>query len=145
MIRFQDSVAVEQAPERVFDFVSDLTNIPKIQAEVVQSTVITPGPVQVGTRFDEIVRVGPWKVPTRCVVTEYDPRGVLAFRAQSRPIDYEGRFSVEPAETGCTVTASGTARLKGLWRLMEPILAGEVRKGIRHELTAIKRHTEMGG
>lgn len=142
MITFHDSIEVSQKPDRVFAFISDLNNLPKFQAEVVQSRVITPGPVRLGTRFEELVKLGPWRVPTQCVVTEFDEQGKLAFEASSKPVKYEGAFTVEPAAPGSRVTIRGIAQLQGLWRLLQPLLAGDVRKGLRHELLAIKRHTE---
>ena len=142
MITFHDSIEVSQGRQKVFGFISDLNNIPKFQSEVVQSRVTTPGPVAVGTRFEEVVKLGPWRIPTHCVVTEFDESGTFGFEASSKPVSYEGRFTVESVGAGSRVTVRGTAKLQGLWRLMEPILAGDVRKGVRHELLAIKRHTE---
>jgi hypothetical protein len=75
-------------------------------------------------------------------VTEYDPRGTMAFRGESKPANYESRFTVDTHADGSRVTVQGTARLNGLWRLLEPLLAADVRKGVRHELLAIRQHTE---
>jgi hypothetical protein len=69
VIEFADSIDVAQSPARVFAFVSDLDNLPKIQSDVVQSTVLDPGTVHVGTRFEEVVKVGPRRVTAECVVT----------------------------------------------------------------------------
>jgi hypothetical protein len=145
VITFQDSIEVAQSQTKVFGFISDLDNLPKIQTEVVQSRVVTPGPIAVGTRFEELVKLGPWRVPTHCVVTEYDPRGTMGFRGESKPINYESSFTVDAHAAGSRVTVRGTAQLNGLWRLLEPLLAADVRKGIRHELMAIRRHTEGDG
>jgi hypothetical protein len=142
VISFRDSIEVAQEHDVVFGFITDLDNIPKFQSEVVQSRVVTPGPTAVGTRYEEVVKIGLWHVPTHCVVTEYDRNGTLAVQASSKPVDYEARFIVERTEAGSRVTLQGTAQLSGLWRLLEPVLASDVRKGIRHELLAIKRHTE---
>jgi hypothetical protein len=131
-----------QTPARVFAFVSDLENLPKIQSEVVQSTVLDPGPVRVGTRFEELVKIGPRRVTARCVVTEYEPERLIGFRAESSAVHYDGRFLVEPFGDGCRVAIEATAQLQGLWRLLQPLLAADARKGIRQELEAIKRHTE---
>lgn len=142
MIAFEDSIEVAQVQQKVFEFISDLNNIPKFQSEVVQSRVITPGPIDVGTRFEELVKLGPWRVPTQCVVTEYDRKGTVGFQASSKPVNYEARFTVDSASAGSVVTIRGSAQLKGLWRLLKPMLAGDIRKSLRHELSAIKRHTE---
>ena len=84
MITFADSIDIAQSQARFLAFVSDLDNMPKIQSEVVKSTVVDPGPVHVGTQFEEVVKIGPWHVTARCVVTEYEPERLMAFRADSR-------------------------------------------------------------
>jgi carbon monoxide dehydrogenase subunit G len=142
VIRFADSIELAAPQARVFGFVSDLENLPKIQSEVVRSTVLDPGTVHVGTRFEEVVKIGPRRVTARCVVTEHEPERLTAFRAESSAVHYDGRFVVEPAGEGSRVTIEGTARLQGLWRLLQPLLAADVRKGVEHELEAIKAHTE---
>jgi hypothetical protein len=142
VIEFADSIDVAQSPARVFAFVSDLDNLPKIQSDVVQSTVLDPGTVHVGTRFEEVVKVGPRRVTAQCVVTEYEPERRMAFRANSKVVNYHAGFLVEPAGEGSRVTIEGTAELQGLWRLMQPLLAADIRKGVKHELDAIRRHTE---
>jgi carbon monoxide dehydrogenase subunit G len=144
MIEFSGTTDVARSQSHVFAFVSNLENLPKIQSEVVKSTVLDPGPVQVGTRFEEIVKIGPRQVTARCVVVEYEPERRLAFRAESPALHYDAHILVEPAGSGCRVTLEGTVRLQGLWRLLQPLLAADVRKGVAHELAAIKRHTEAG-
>lgn len=104
--------------------------------------MLDPGPVHVGTRFEEVVKIGPWRITARCVVTEYEPETRMAFRAESKPMSYDGRFRVEPAGEGSRVIIEGSAELRGLWRLMQPLLTADIRKGIKHELAALKRHTE---
>jgi hypothetical protein len=141
VITFADSI-IAQSPARVFAFVSDLDNLPKIQSEVVQSTVLDPGPVRVGTRFKELVKIGPRHVTAHCVITEYEPDSLMAFDAISKSIQYHARFVVEPSAEGARVTIDGTAQLRGLWRLLQPAVAADVHKGLKQELEAIKEHTE---
>jgi hypothetical protein len=69
----------------------------------------------------------------------------VAFRAESKPVNYESRFTVDAHADRSRVTVRGTAQLNGLWRLLEPLLAADIRKGIRHELRAIQQHTEGDG
>lgn len=142
MVEFADSIEIAQTPARVFGFVSDLENLPKIQSEVVQSTVLDPGPIRVGTRFEEIVKLGPRRVTARCVVTEYEPERRMGFRAESTAVHYDARFLVERAGEGSRVTVEGAFRLRGVWRVLRPLVAGDVRRGLKHELEAIRRHTE---
>ena len=54
MIEFKGSIAVERSPEDVFAFVADPGNRPKYQHNIVESRVVTGGPVRHGTSFKEV-------------------------------------------------------------------------------------------
>src|SRR5205807_623016 len=66
MIRCNDAITIDRSPADVFAFVADLSNIPRWQAEVVKSIVVTPGPTRVGTHYTEDVKMGPTHVTATC-------------------------------------------------------------------------------
>src|SRR3990170_211330 len=86
MIQLNDTIAISRSPSEVFTFLADLNNIPKWQAEVVTSKVITTGPTKVGTRFTEEVKMGPMRATANCEVTEFSPDRMMAFKAVSPSI-----------------------------------------------------------
>lgn len=142
MIRFSGSIEIARSPRDVFDFLSDPGNMPLWQSGVVRSTVVSAGPITLGTRFDEIVKVGPWHLRTECAITEFDPPRALGFSAESAPISYRGEFRFEPHEGGTRIVASGRGVMRGLWRLLEPVLAADARRGLGVELERIKSVVE---
>lgn len=142
MIKVGGSIEISSPQSQVFTFISDLNNIPRWQSEVVQSTVVTPGPLKVGTRFDEVVKVGPWRLHNHCVVTQYEPERRMAFKAESSPVEFEGKITLEQIKDKTLVTMDGTASLKGFYRMMQFALASDLRKGVRQELRALKEILE---
>ena len=138
MIRVSDSIVIMRQPSQVFAFLADLSNIPKWQAEVVKSTVVTPGPTRVGTQFTEDVKLGPMRATANCEVTEFIPDKTMAFKATSSSMNYEGQVLVEPSGQGTKLTLVGTAQPKGLWRLLQPMMAGEFKGSVKKELAGIK-------
>lgn len=142
MIQISNTIAISRSPREVFAFLADLNNIPKWQAEVVTSKVITTGPTRVGTRFTEEVKVGLARATANCEVTEFSPDSKMAFKADSPSIDYEGRLLVEPLEKGARLTLAGTVQPKGWWKLMQPLLNEEFKTGVKKELAAIKEILE---
>lgn len=99
---------------------------------------MSAGPITLGTRFDEIVKVGPWHLRTECAIAKFDPPRALGFSAESAPISCSGEFVFEPHEGGTRIVASGRGGMRGLWRLFEPVLAADAKKGLRVELDKIK-------
>ena len=142
MIQLNDTIMISRSPSEVFAFLADLNNIPKWQAEVVTSNVITTGPTKVGTRFTEEVKMGPMRSTANCEVTGFSPDRMMSLKAISPSIDYEGRVFVEPWEKGAKLTLAGTVQPKGFWKLMQPMLKGEFKSGIKKELIAIKEILE---
>jgi uncharacterized membrane protein len=139
MIKYSNSIEIKAPVSEVFAFISNLENIPKWQSEVVNSKIISPGPLQTGTRFEEVVKVFGKKMPTVCEITDYQPTKRFGFRSDSaNMISYNGHFQFEPVGRGTKLTVNAVFSLKGFWKIMEPFFGFEVRKGIGHELKTIK-------
>ena len=144
MIQIEHSTLIHRQPEEVFGFIADIGNLPLWQAGTVKSEMITEAPLVTGSRFRETVRVGPWKLETQCVVTELKRSEVFAFEAMSRPIDYAGSFRLSDEAGKTRVSLRAVAQLKGGWRLLQPLLASDLRKESRVELENLRRVLEDG-
>jgi hypothetical protein len=138
LIEITDNIVIRRTPLEVFDFISDLENLPKWQSEVVTSTVLTPGPTRIGTRFSEDVKMGPRRTTATCEVIEYKPGSAMGFTATSPAMDYQSRLVVDSLGDGTKLTLTAKGQLKGWWRLMQPLLTGEFKSGVRKELMAVK-------
>ena len=143
MITINHTVAIRRPLPEVFSFVADMENLPQWQSEVVTSTVTTPGPTRVGTRFTEEVRIVGRKVPTACEVTDFARDERIGFSAASPAINYNGLFTVsENNGHGTNVTLKASVQLKSWFRLVGPLFAREVRNGAHQELETLKRVLE---
>jgi len=138
MIKCDDAIAIERSPADVFAFVADISNIPKWQTEVLQSKVLTPGATRVGTRYTEQIKMGSTHVNATCEVVDFVPGSMMGFTASSPAIEYRGRLLVEPWQMGSRLTMTGTARLKGWRKLMQPVMQRELRNVLRNELVTLK-------
>ena len=139
MIRIESSTQVSRPRDQVFDFLTDVDNLPKWQSGVVQSKRLTEGPVRVGFQYEETAKVAFWNLHAVCTVTDIKANERFSFVGKSSgPLDYDGRFDLQPVAGGTRLTLSGTARLKGIWRLLQPLLASDLRKETRTELATIK-------
>jgi hypothetical protein len=88
-------------------------------------------------------KAGPWKLQNVCTVTDLKTNERYAFQVRSSgPIDCDVRFELQPINGGTQLTVYGAARLRGLWRLFQPLLARGFRKQTGAELAALKRLME---
>lgn len=145
MIRIEASTQISRPRDQVFEYLTAFENLPQWQTGVIESKTLSDGPVRVGYQFEETAKVGPWKLKNVCTVTDVKTNERFAFEAKSSgPLDYEGSFSLQPVAGGTRLTLNGSAQLKGLWRLLQPILAGDLRKESRQELETLKRLLDAG-
>lgn len=146
MIHIESSTQINRSPDEVFEFIVNVDNMRRWQKGVVRSRRVSSGPMRLGFQFEETVKVGPWKLDTRCTVTELKKGARFGFEAASNgPLDYEGRFDLSPLAGGTRLSLVGIARLKGLWRVMQPLFAEDIKKETRDELDEIKRLLEIEG
>ena len=142
MLRFESEVTIRRPIADVFAFVADLSNTPLWQGGVVHSASITPGPIRVGAMFEEDVKVAWFHVPTRCVITELESNQRVVFEASSTPLEYRGEFRFEPVDGGTRLRVHGSGRMRGVWRLLEPVLQADATRTVNTEVGRIKSHLE---
>jgi hypothetical protein len=143
MIRYEAAVNVSRSPDEVFDAVNDIgqwgswTDMRDIRHE-------GTGPISVGSTGTFSLAKGPFKGPVRYVATAFDPGRRVEYRLSHPAFDWIAAMTVEPSGTGTRLGTSGTFQLRGLWRLLQPIVAGEVRRGEAAELERLKEILEAG-
>jgi uncharacterized membrane protein len=143
MFEMSETVSINRAPEDAFDFVADLHNFPLWRANLASSRVVSERSTDVGARCDEEIQMGPRKVPAMCEITAYSAGRAFSFQAVSPGLTYDGRLVVEPAKDGSNLTLSGVVRLDGFLRILQPLIKGRMRDGVRREVAAIKAHLEI--
>lgn len=100
-------------------------------------------PPRIGQRAEGQMREGKRTDTFGIEITQLEPGRRIGFKTVSGPIDWSGSWVVRAVDVGHTeVTAEGEMRLKGLRRLLEPLMAGEIRKGEAAELTKLRAKLE---
>jgi uncharacterized protein YndB with AHSA1/START domain len=144
MIHIEHSIQIGRSRSEVFDFLTNVENLPRWQANLVQSVPISDGPARVGFQFEETIHVMMRRIRAVCTVTEIKANERFAFEMRSNgPLDCDAHFELQPVANGTRLTLIGTARLRGVWRLLQPIVAGELRKETLAELMAMKALLEV--
>jgi carbon monoxide dehydrogenase subunit G len=123
MVRFKQSVVVNQPVERVFAFVSDFENDP-LWSGVTQVRRTSPGPLGVGTTFQLRQRFLLRHLGVVLEVIRYEPnRAITVKTTSSRFLSMTGTRLVEPAGDATQLTFLGTGHTRSLLRPLEPFLA----------------------
>jgi uncharacterized protein YndB with AHSA1/START domain len=123
------------SPERVFDFVADVSNQATWNKDVTNLVQLTEGPPRVGTRMTgEFNRLG--RIDTEITVFERPSRLVLSSTGAQADMTLDFRFA--PDGDGTRMTVSGEVSIKGGLRFMEGALRGPVAQQYADRARAIK-------
>ncbi len=139
-IRFAQSIDIDRPIEAVFAYLADFTNIPAWNYYVDHVRQITPGPVTVGTTYDQARRTD----RQRFAVTVYQAPTILAVTtlAGERP-SFHRHFELRPL--------AGGTRLDDRWELdlgylltLQRLAAPRVKTAVGENLAVLKRRLEHG-
>lgn len=138
---------IDAKPERVFQVVTDIANLPE-HVEAIQSVeVLTDGPVGVGTRFRETRIMLKREASEEMEFTSFDPPKAFTLEANSRGAKYITTYTIEPQNNGTLLSitfdataASPVARVASA--LLMPFLKGAIRRAVEADLENFKHVAE---
>jgi uncharacterized protein YndB with AHSA1/START domain len=127
VITFEQVGKINAPIERVFAYISDISKIPDWRTDVPRVSNLS-GPTAVGSTFlEEVNFMGKKQLLMR--VVEFVPNRKLVIEAQSgMALLPTQSFTFVPEDGGTEVRLQVTMRTSGLFRLMEPMLAGQLKK-----------------
>ena len=139
MINVEASTVINRPVEAVFAFVADLENNPKWESNFIQVKRISPEPLGVGTVYQCVLRVPGQRVTSRVEITEFIPNQRISFRgdrpASAKPV---GSITFEPYGNSTRVTALPRPVMRGVFKLLEPMMAGYVKRSNAKHLHNLK-------
>ena len=136
MFSYASGVDVARQPEEAFAAVIDIarwgewTDMRDIRHD-------GSGPIGVGTT-GSFRMAGPFSGPIRYELTSMDEGRRVEYRVTHPAFEWRAEMTVEPRAGGSRLGTRGDFRLHGWRRLLEPIVAREVRRGEATELERLK-------
>ena len=143
MIRFRTEQEVDRPAEDVWAYAADIVRHPEWMG-VVSARVASGSGTEVGARAVERAKLGPKTFDAELEVTESEPARRIAWRiVGGGPMAGSVAIDIEPLSPGRTrAVMSGSLGLTGILRLIEPLLAAEIRSGEAAELLRLKQRLE---
>jgi uncharacterized protein YndB with AHSA1/START domain len=136
MFRYASEVDVTRPAEEVFAAITDIQR----WAEWTDMTEIRqdrPGPIAMGST-GTFRLPGPFKGPIRYELARLEPNRSVTYEMTHPGFTWTAELKVSPNGGGSRLATSGTFRLRGWRRLLEPIIAREVSRGEADELARMK-------
>jgi uncharacterized membrane protein len=146
--RFEASVEIERAVEKVFDYVTDLENFPEWAGPVVEVRDVqraTPDRLQEGDRFTAVAKFLGRQFETPCEVTGYLANRQFSFRSTGGPVPQELTYAFEPTLEGTQLTQKVEAEPATFFRLTGALFEAASRRQINNDLQTLKDLLEAEG
>jgi hypothetical protein len=144
-MRISNTVSVNRPVSEVFARVCDLRFLAEVDRDIESIEKLTPGPIEVGTVFRELLRPPGLRVIADLEITRIDPDQSLQFRFQSVQMKGTGSITCEPDSAGATLTIRVEAQMRGMWKLLYPMVRIEFpwreRMRLRNTKTLIERES----
>jgi uncharacterized protein YndB with AHSA1/START domain len=137
MIKYSSAVTIERDPHTVYEALLDPDLYPK-WTEMVDVSFDGAERPEVGTRGRFRMSKGPIKGTLEMQLTELDPDRRVVFHVTHPDLDWTAVSTLEAAGSGTSLTYAGELRLLGWRRLIEPLMAREVRQGEAEEARRLK-------
>lgn len=137
MPTFRATTTIDRPPAEVWAVVADYDRDPEWRKGVETMAPSTRGPAVVGTTTDEVLHLGGRTYRNRGEVLAVEPGRRLEWRTV-RGADANGSRTVTPTADGRSeVELVLGVRTHGLERLLQPVLAPMLRKGLHQDLARL--------
>jgi len=138
MIDLDLNTMIDRPLKDVFAFVSNLNNLPKWNSAVVDLQQITPGPVNVGTKFKSVGEMMGRRIEGEVQVASYEPESQTGFKMNAGPIEMNVTIVFKTVGTGTKVSLNAQGNPAGVFRLAEGMMAGRVKSLMEENLARLK-------
>ena len=144
MIRFQTEQTIYRPARQVWSYAADITRHPEWMG-VIDSRLVSGQATDIGARGVDRMKLGPRTFEVGFEVSKSIPAERIAWRMDGgSPFTGEVTLDLEALGPDRTRAVwSGSIGLTGWWRLIEPLIATEVRTGEAGELRRLKESLEM--
>jgi carbon monoxide dehydrogenase subunit G len=145
MTVLKEQLEVNRPLEEVFTFVGDFANAERWDPGVASSRALTDGPVRVGSRYELTVMFNGRRLPMTYEVTAYDPPHRVELRGTGSTVSALDDIRFEPTERGTRIRYTADLRLRGPFRLGEPLLRSRFEEIGRRAMEGMRTSLEVGG
>jgi len=144
MINLDLGILIDRPVKDVFTFTADPNNMPKWNSAVVSLQQITPGAIDVGTKFKSVGEMMGRRIEGKMQVIFFEPDTKCGYQVNAGPMQVNLTLSFKPVGTGTKVSLNAQGNPAGVFKLAEGVLAGRVKSMMEENLARLKSQLETG-
>lgn len=142
MITVEHSLTIKREPADVFDYVVDPANSTKWDDELVESKLLSDGPIGVGSLISEKRKFLGRDMDSEMEVTAFDPGKIFAVKVKSGPVPFEISYVLSSADGGTKIDLKAEGEPAGFFKLAGGMLAKELKKSLETTTAKLKEILE---
>src|SRR5215211_2148436 len=136
MLRFSAEIKVNRPVEKVFAWLTNPENQSKFDKSSLKMEALTPGPWRTGSQFRELRDMGGRKTIVLSELAELEPNRRFVVRSKTGS-GWLGVWDFEPDGSGTQLHWRGELSMKGLARLLEPLIGKQMRPQIEQQFAQL--------
>jgi carbon monoxide dehydrogenase subunit G len=121
-VRYRREIQVGTGADATFEYLSDFGNAAEWDPGIVEARRLTPAPTAVGSRFEVIALFRGRRQRFEYVVTQFEQGTRIALRGEGDKAVSDDVITVAAGPGGTLVVYEADLRLKGVYRVGEPLL-----------------------
>jgi len=141
MIQHEVTIHLNRPVEKVFAFLADTGNLSIWQSNLIKMEPLTEGPLRPGSRFREVRRLGRRESEIQAEITAFEPNQRVETKTVTKP-QVTVSYSLDPENGGTRLRYKFVLVTSGIMRLMEPLIAGAIKKERGSDFETLKRILE---
>ena len=141
MIQHEVTIHLNRPVEQVFAFLMDTTQLMTWQTNLIKIDKLTEGPLRLGSRFQEVRRLGKRESEIQGEITAFEPNRRFETRTTTKP-QVTVSYLLEPEDGGTRVKHCFVMLTTGVMRLLEPLIAKSIREENDLDFKNLKRVLE---
>ncbi len=142
MPRIESRVEIDAPPATVFPWLVDPDRLSRWISGFVGSEPIGSGEVRVGSRSRDIIEAEGRRIEVETEIVELRLGERLAVRITSSSHDQDDSYDLDARDGATELTYRSDMRLRGLTRLLSPLVASQLRARAEKDLATLKRAVE---
>ena len=140
-MKFTNRVTIKRSRDEVFAFLADLENLPRWNYAIEQTRKLTPGPVEVGSRYHQ-VRTVPARREEDLEVVELEPGRRLTVQGTLNNLPARLTYVLEPDGDATVLTNDVELTTSGLLTLVAPLATRQIRAAVAANLDVLRQILE---
>ncbi len=141
MIQHAVDLHLNRPVDQVFAYVTDPRNLTTWQSSLIEVEQVSAGPVGAGTQVREVRRMGQRQSEYRAEVQVFEPNKRFVVKTTTQP-HVMVSYAFAPHNGGTRLNYEFVMRNDGLMRLLEPLMAGAIKKQSEQDFETLKRVLE---